>query len=306
MPRPTLRDFHVDRALTNMSLAYSNEMYVANQVAPVVPVNYKSDVYFKFDESAFFRRRAKARAPGTRSQRADYSLSTASYICMSYALAKEIPDEVRRNADAPLRPDVTAVNFVTDGLMLDMEKRIADLTTGGSGLWAYSDTPSTQWSSDTSDPYGDINTLKSNIIQQIGRMPNVAVMSWDVWQNLENHPDLLDRVKYTRPGAVLDPSDVGRWFGFDRVLVGYSIYDVALEGQTASKLYLWGDGFWAGYVTSGPALEEPTAIYTFKWGDRVVRRFREDQERQDIIDAEEYTDEVITASIAGGVLYNVV
>ena len=129
MPRPTLRDVHVDQPLSAFSQAYWNDSYIAAQVFPEVRVDNKSDVYFVFDENAFFRRRAKPRAPGTRSQRADYSISTASYLCLSYALAKEIPDEVRDNADAPLRPDFNATEFVSDALMLDQEVRVAQLTT---------------------------------------------------------------------------------------------------------------------------------------------------------------------------------
>lgn len=306
MPRPTHNDVHVDRALTNVSQQYKNGVYIAEQVAPIVPVDFKSDLYFSFDESSFFRRRAKPRAPGTRAKRVDYAVSTGSYLCLSYALAKEIPDETRNNADAPLRPEISATNFVTDGLMLDMEARVAAKTTGGSGLWAYSASPTTQWTSDTSNPYSDIQTLKRNVIQNIGMMPNVAVMSWDTWSYLENHPDFLDRVKYTRPGATATPDDLMNWFGFEKVLVGTAIVDISLEGQSASKQFVWGDGFWAGYVPMAATIETPAALYCFRWGQRMVERFREDQEKQTVIAAEEYMAETICGSVAGGILYNAV
>ncbi len=306
MPRPTLRDVHVDQPLSQFSQAYWNDSYIAAQVFPEVRVDNKSDVYFVFDENAFFRRRAKPRAPGTRSQRADYNISTASYLCLSYALAKEIPDEVRDNADSPLRPDFNATEFVSDALMLDQEIRVANLTTGGSGLWGYSSSPGTQWSASNADPFSDITALQSGVIQQIGRKPNVAVMSWDVWKSLKIHPDFVDRVKHTRPGGVVMPDDLKNFFDFEKVLVGISIFDKSVEGQSASRAYVWGDGFWAGYVPSSPALEIPAAGYCLRWGSRTVRRFRQEEERQDVIDAEEWMDETITASIAGGVLYNAV
>lgn len=306
MPNPTLRDVHVDQPLSQFSQAYWNDSYIAAQVFPEVRVDNKSDVYFNFDENAFFRRRAKPRAPGTRSQRADYTISTASYLCLSYALAKEIPDEVRDNADAPLRPDFNATEFVADALMLDQEIRVAALTTGGSGLWNYSASPTTQWSSDTADPFDDIQTAQDNVIKQIGRKPNVAVMSWDVWRHLKIHPDFVDRVKHTRPGGVVMPDDLQMFFDFDKVLVGHSIYDTSDTGATPSRAYVWGDGFWLGHVPSSPALEIPAAGYCLRWGTRTVRRFRQDEERQDVIDAEEWLDELITASIAGGILYDCV
>lgn len=306
MSNPTLRDVHVDQPLSQFSQAYWNDSYIAPMIFPEVRVDNKSDVYFKFDENAFFRRRAKPRAPGTRSQRADYAISTASYLCLSYALAKEIPDEVRNNADSPLRPDFNAAEFVTDALMLDQEIRVANLTTGGSGLWTYSSSPAVQWSASNSDPFNDIQNAQSGVIQQIGRKPNVAVMSWDVWRRLKIHSDLVDRVKHTRPGGVPTVDDLMGFFDFEKVLVGHSIFDTSTEGQSASRAYVWGDGFWLGYVPAAPALEIPAAGYCVRWGTRIVRRFRQEEERQDVIDAEEFMAEVIAASIAGAVLYDVV
>jgi len=81
----------------------------------------------------------------------DYTLSTASYICLPYALAKAVTDEERKNADVPLQPDVAATEFVTNALLLGREIRVADLVSA-SANWAYSASPTTQWSSDTSDP----------------------------------------------------------------------------------------------------------------------------------------------------------
>jgi len=50
----------------------------------------------------------------------------------------------------------------------------------------------------------------------------------------------------------------------------------------------------------------PAAGYVLEWGNRTVRRYREDQEHQDVVEAMHYTDEVITASDSGAVLYNCV
>lgn len=93
MPLPTPRDLHVNAALANISIAYRNANYIAGQVFPTVPVQKKSDFYWQFDKSAWFRNDVKVRAPGTRSARTDYSVSSASYLCTEYSLAHEIPDK---------------------------------------------------------------------------------------------------------------------------------------------------------------------------------------------------------------------
>lgn len=301
MPRPTRRDVHVNRPLTNVSIAYKNEFYIATEVFPTVTVANQSDVYFTFDKGAWFRLRAGQRAPGDSAPMADYGISNASYICLNYSLAKQVPDEVRDNADTPLRPMVSGTNFVTDGLMLGMEDRVATLVTA-SGNWTTASNPGTKWDVDTSDAWGDIDNLVHTVEGQIGRLANVCVVSRNAWQALRNHPDLVDRVKYQREGGRVMPTDLMGWFGFEKVLLGRARKELAEEGQSSSMSDVWGDMLWVGYVPMSPALEEPAAGYTLRWGQRSVANYREDIRHRNIIEVEEWTDEIITASDAGGIM----
>ena len=305
MARPTVSDVHREAILESVSIAYRNEGYIFDQVFPEIQVEEKSDYYYIFSKNAWFQDQVGIRAPGTRAKRVDYALASASYMCINYAIAKPVPDEVRANADAPLRPDMEASEFVTDALLRAQERRVATLITASDG-WAQSASPTTQWSSDTSNPFGDIMAAIDGVVQRIGRRPNVAVTSWDVWRYLLNHPDFLDRVKYTRPSGVIQPGDITSWFEFDKFLIGYSLYDKALEGQSASMTYIWDDDFWVGYVPTGPALMTPAAGYCLRWGTREIRRYREDQEKQDVLEASHYVDECVTASDAGGIVYDAI
>ncbi len=305
MPSPTQRDVHIDRAMTQVSIAYRNNAYIAEEVFPLVPVDKQSNVYFVFDKASWFRNRSGPRAPGTRAPRADYDLSSSPYLCVNDALAKEIPDEVRNNADVPLRPDVTATEFVTDGLLLGLEKRVATLITACAN-WATASNPGTLWSTDTSNVWADIDTAVNAVVSSIGREPNVAIMGWPVWKALRNHPDFIDRVKYTRQTGRVEPEDLRSWFGFEKVLIGKAVENTALPGVAVSMSFIWGKHFWVGYVTDAPALEQPSSGYIFRWGNRQVERFRMDQEHTDIIAAEHFTAEVICASDAGSGFFTAV
>src|ERR1017187_6613169 len=54
MPQPTLQDVHVNRPLTNISVAYLQEAagveFVADKAFPAVPVENKSDLYYTRSE----------------------------------------------------------------------------------------------------------------------------------------------------------------------------------------------------------------------------------------------------------------
>jgi hypothetical protein len=305
MPRPTVYDSHINRPLATVSIAYRNAAYIAEEIFPIVPVEKKSDLYFTFPKQAWMRNRSGPRAPKTKAPRADFPLTTGSYVCVNDALAYEIPDELRANADMPLRVDVTGTKFVTDGLLLGLEKRVADLVTASTN-WAAASTAGTLWSVDSSDPWGNIDTVVNAVVSSIGVQPNVAVMSWDVWRHLRQHPDFLDRVKYTRPGGRVEPEDLRSWFGFEKVLIGTALIDSAQEGASASMSYIWGNDFWAGYVTDAAAIEMPSAGYVFRWGNRMIERFRMQEEKTDVITAEWFTSEKITASDSGAIYANVV
>lgn len=306
MARPTLRDVHpTNQALARISIAYKNQDYIADQVFPTVTVQKKSDYYFRYGKDFWFRDRAKPRAPGARADRADYAIDTASYVCLNYSLAHGIPDEVRDNADAPLQPDVEAAEFISDGLDLSREIRVATIICSSTG-WSTANTPSIQWSADNSDPWNDIMTAIDGVVGNTGRMPNVGVMAWPTWRYLANHPDFLDRIKYTRSSGKLELSDLQAWFNLEKLLVGLARKEVSQEGVTSSMQWVWDDDFWVGYVPPAPALRTPAAGYVLRWGARETNRFREDQEHQDVYEIGEFTVEVVTASDAGAIVYNAV
>jgi len=304
MPRPTQRDVHVNRPLTNISVAYTNANYIAEQVFPMVGVQKQSDLYFLFDKWEAFRLRTGPRPPGQRAPTFDYTVTTASYICTNDSTAFQLPDETRDNADDPLRPFIFGAKRVADGLLLSLEDRVAALVTA-CGNWGSASNPGTKWDVTTAGIWSDMDTQVNAVSDSIGKPPNVMVISDHAWRACRNNADLLDRVKYTRNGATIEPTDLMGWFNLDKVLIGRAQKVTTREGETQSFTKIWGDMCWVGYVTPQAALEEPTAGYVFRWGNKKVERFREGPEHADLLQAEWFTDEVIVASDAGAIFSDV-
>lgn len=307
MASPTTTQVHIDTALTNVAIRYSNAAYIAERVFPAVPVAKQSDKYFVFAKADWFRDDAGPRAPGTRAPRIDYSLSTGNYLCVETAAAKQVPDEVVRNADAPLRPFIDATNFVTEKLLISQEREVLGNVFGTS--WSSSATPSPTWDDDTSKPLEDIETGINTVEQAIGRMVNRAVVSRGVWRYLKNHPDIVDRIK---GGATQgDPALVlvrafAALIEIDDVLVSRAVYNSARDGATASISYIAGSHMWLGYVTPTPSIDSPTAGYVFQWKTRQINRYIEDQEHAQVVEALANWDTKITATDAGYLLKSAV
>ena len=66
MPNPIRQDIHVNRPLTNISVAYIQKAtsFVAGQVFPIVPVKKQSDRYFVYLKEDWFRDEAMKRVQG--------------------------------------------------------------------------------------------------------------------------------------------------------------------------------------------------------------------------------------------------
>jgi hypothetical protein len=301
---------HMQGPLANISVAYRNENYIADSIFPNVPVQKQADKFFVFDKVAWFRNEAGPRAPATRAVEGGYTLSSDSYTCIEVAFAKVVADEEEDNADDPLTPRRTAVEFATDKILLNKEKTVADLVFGG-GSWAASATPSTTWDDPASDPISDIEAAKEGLVKSIGHEPNVCVMGREVWTDLKRHPDLLDLYKYTRRGMIT-LGDFQSLFEIPKVLVGTAIYASAneLEDQqypvtgtltdvTVTYSFIWGKSMWVGYVPPSAALATPAAGYVFVWKGRDVRTFRREEEEATAYRVREHYVPKVTCSDAG-------
>lgn len=302
MTQPTYQQVHIDTALTGISVAYTPGQYIASMVFPVVQVEKISGKYYTYTKSDWLRDEAAIRAPGARAARGGFGTSTSLYTCIEYAFAQGVPDEIAANADSPLRPLEDATRFVTEKLLLKQEVDVA-ADAFGTG-WSSSATPGTLWSNDTSDPLGDIETGVNTIAAAIFQEPNIGVIGRGLWRYLKNHPDIVDRIKYSsapNSPAIVTLNAVAALGGLDsgRLLVGVAGKDTGPEGGTASLSYVWGNHMLLAYVSPRASLLSPTAGYILAYQQRAVSRFREDQERQDIVEARASWDSRIVAADAG-------
>ena len=295
MPQPTSNQVHVDAILTNISVAYMQmaENFIATKVFPVVPVSKQSDKFFKYTKNDWFRDEAQRRADATESAGGGYNLSTDSYQADVYAFHKDIGDQTRANADAPINVDREAAEFVTGRMLLKMETEFVSnfFTTS---VWGTDTTPSNLWSDYTSsDPIGDIEAGKRTILSTTGYEPNTLVLGYDVFIQLKNHPDLVDRIKYTS-SQVLSESLLASLFGVPRVMVAKSLKATNNEGGSEAYAFNYGKNALLTYSAPSAGLLQPSGGYVMSWtgvsqgiGATIgVSRMRLEQYKADRIEAE--------------------
>lgn len=273
---PDRSDMHIDKALTNISVQYLQDPanYIAGQVFPMVPVKKQSDRYFVYLRDDWFRDEAEERAPGTESAGGDYEIDNSpTYFCRKFAYHKDVVEEDRANADDPLTPDEDAVSFVTDKLLLNKENKWAK-TFFKEGVWAFDYEGMASGGTGgefiywddyaNSNPIENVTTFSTEQSERTGKRPNTIVMGRRAYDALKNHPDFLDRVKYTQKGVVTTDL-IAEMFDVERVLVANAIQNTAERGKTADMSFIMGNHVLLCYTTNAPKLKTATAGYTFVW-----------------------------------------
>lgn len=318
MPNPTISNVHINRPLTNISIAYRQEAtdFVATKVFPYIPVQKRSDLYYVYNRGDWFRSEMQARAPGTESAGGGYRLTTDSYFCDVFALHKDIADQIRANEDTPLNSDRDAVEWLNQQALLKQEIDFASTYMAG-GVWTFeadgvasgetaagsfdptnaSNNDKRQWNDAASTPIEDIVQAKTYVKERTGYMPNVLTLGFKTYTTLLNHPDIVDRIKYGQTAggpAIAGKETLAKLFEVDEVVVASATRNTAAEGLTESNSFVVGKHALLTYRPSRPSILTPSAGYTFGWngylggavGAAQISKFRMEHLKSDRIEGE--------------------
>lgn len=316
--RPTPNQVHVNRPLTNQSVAFiqNHSHFIAAKVFPLVPVEKKSDDYFIYPKGCWFRDEALERGPGTETAGGDYDIDVGSYSCKPVGYHKDVTDDERANSDSPLNPDTDATEFVTQKLLIRRERHWTK-NYFKSGVWGsdmIGGTDFAPWDDEASNPVRDVRLARTAILGRTGFIPNTLVIGANVFDHLSEHPMIVDRVKYTSAEVVTEDV-LARLFRVNQVLVAQSVFNAGAEGGEDDFKFIHGNHAGLYYVESKPSIRKPSAGYIYAWkkggksstGETVqVKKFRMEHLASDRIEAEESHDYKVVASDLGHFWENVV
>jgi Phage major capsid protein E len=300
MPSPTISQVHIDRPLTNMTVAFlqAREAYLAASVFPTIPSPNKSDLYFEFPRQYWLANRTHKRAAGTQAARTGYKLITTQYNCERDAIGHQIPDPIRANADNPLDLDMAGTQFVAQQLMLALEidwvaKFFAASIWTGSSTGADL-TASPTWDDAASTPIEDIRTQKRAVLQSTGFEPNCLVLGKSTFDRLCDHPDIVDRIKYGQTAggpATANEETLAKLLGLDKIVVARAVQNTGTEEAAASYSFIAGTTkALLVYAAPNPGLMVPSGGYRFTWGGTgngqgvEVKRYRDEPLESDVIE----------------------
>lgn len=286
--RPSRSDVHVNRPLSNISLAFvqSADNFVASRVFQNVPVAKQSDAYFRYDRGDWNRDEMAYRAPATETRGIGYGIDTDTYYAKVYGLHRDIDDQVRSNADDPINLDRDATELLTMKALISREVTwAATYFVAGAWSWEFDGVASSptavgsldptdnannnvlQWNDGSSTPIEDVRFAKRYMLQQTGFMPNTMTLGRPVYDYLVDHPDIVGRLDrgQTTGVAKANKAALASLFEVDEILVMDSIKNTAKQGATATHSFIGGKHALLSYRPARPGLMTPAAGYTFSW-----------------------------------------
>ena len=318
MPQPNIKEQIVAGPLANVSVAYKNLDYIADNVFPILDGADPKAKITKYQKGAWFRDEAGIRAAGTRARRGGYPITSVSLATKEYAFAKEVTDEDRRFSKAQgapaLNPDIDAIEFTADKIDLKKERRVASLITAGTWLDGNAGGVDAEglWS-----PAGDTNTFLADIstgkkaLKATGVIATDLVIDYATYEALKECAAILDKIKYTQRG-VLTYDLLAAVLGLNSVHIGSAIYSDSEEtvaGDDFNAVDVWtvNAGKGMGFLYRKPAklgLKVVTAglQVRIKYENGNARRtstWRENAEHQDVYETAEETDIVQVCADAG-------
>jgi hypothetical protein len=290
---------HIDQVLTQISVGWPNNGLVGENLFPTVTVMKQSDKYYIFGREGWLVEN-DVRAPGTEANEIPgLQVSLDTYYAQEHSLQIPVTDEERWNADSPLSPDRDGAELVTSKVWLGREKAMKDLATTAAN-YASTNTVTLSGTSQfndyvNSDPISVLRTGKAAVHSRIFTEPNTSVIPYQVMTVLEDHPDFIERIKYSERGIV-SADLIAAVVGIGKIIIPGVGINSAHTGATPTLGYLWGKDVIMAWVPPRPGLKIPSFGYEFGWKGnpggqlQYIDRWREEKRKSDLVRVCRYYD----------------
>ncbi|MFA5380039.1 MAG: hypothetical protein WC455_30035 [Dehalococcoidia bacterium] len=303
---------HVSQVLSNLSVQYKNNEYIAGQVLKDVIVSKESDQYYIYGND--FRIEMTERANKAKAGIATFGYSTSSYVLKEHALKDVISDRDRANADAAIANlDADVTEYLVDAIMRRVEYEAAKLLFTITTWSNYSELSTTalSWSGETTTALPSMNVLSgtTKILKYTGKKPNALVLGQETYDALKENKNLFDRIKYAER-AIVTTDLLKALFDVQNIHVGSAVYDTAAEGLTATNSFIWGSDALLCYMEQMPGLKKASAAVNMRIGWKGnpyrVKKWRDEEIEGDYIEVQTMCAPRVVASLCGYLFKSVV
>ncbi len=282
MPILSPSQVHIDRPLTNLTLAYvqDQENFIADRVFPLVGVSKQSDKYYEFSRANMNRTGdVKKLAPRTEVERIGLELSNDSYFADVYGIGMDFSEQDLANEDENLNIRIQGAQTLVNRMMIHREEQFAtnffSTQVWDTEVTGVSSNPTgsqvLQWNDASANPIVNVTTAMRTVqLKSGGFKPNTLVVGKEVRDELINHPDILARLNggatVTNTALVTD-AKLAEIFGVERFLVMEAVKNTEVEGSSTEETnaFIGGKNALLAYTPASAGLQTPASGLTFAW-----------------------------------------
>lgn len=320
-PSSTLSTLRPDlAAFFEFDLEMQKRGYVATRVLPVVETALQADNPGKMPlESLLFQGDTK-RNSASGYNRGSFKFETFAYATEEQGWEEPIDNRDRNRYRELLDLEQIAAARAMDVVLRNQETRVSDAVfntttwTGASLTTAITN----EWDDAVNAvPLTDVEAAVKKVYEGSGLWANALVINRQVFRNLRNSAQVVDRIESAGAGDKTKASDIteamlAAAFDLDYVIVAGSSKNTAKEGQSATPGQIWsGEYAMVCRVATTNDMREACIGRTFHWSEDgsniggTIEQYYEEQSRSDIYRVRHETDEVIMYPQAGHLLSNI-
>jgi hypothetical protein len=236
-------DVHVDAMLTNLAVKYANDEYIGDALSPEILVSKKTDLIAVWDRRSRMQSPDDLVGPKGQVNAITQTTSRTPYALESRGLKDEIPVETIANQDAPYEFQGESVEFVTEVMGLNRERRQSTVLTTASNYGGNTAAipAAERWNSATGgDPLGRMLAADAALWNGMGPTMKMQFSDVTVYNVLAKHPEILSLYAFSGGTVGLaTPGMIAQFLGAEDYLVGRARYDTANEAQAESAARIW-------------------------------------------------------------------
>ncbi|WP_275356250.1 hypothetical protein [Methylophilus sp. YYY-1] len=255
----------IDPILSTAAQGYKNADYVGQYLFPTVPVDQRGGKIITFGKEDFMLYNT-GRAPGGATKRVNYGYQGAPYALEQHSLEGQVPFELMQDANQVPGIDTgkMAVNKTQNIIALRLEKAQADLATNPANYAASNKrvlSGTDMFDNASSKPASIVSDAIETVRSKVGKRANTVVIGAAVFADLKNHPEVIDRIKYTGRDVVTAELLAALW-DVKRVYVGDAVW--ADDQGTFNDV--WGKSVVVAYTEIGQLQDQglPSYGYTYQ------------------------------------------
>lgn len=302
--------FPIDSFLSAIAIAYANKEYIAHLALPYVPVGLAEFKYHVFNKPDRYTIPNTLVGRKSEPNEVEFGATVVTASCLDYGLDDIIPQADIDNAPAGYDPIAIAAEGTTDLVLLDREKRVADVLKDTANYDAANveDIVATKFSAAATDPIEIIESAKEGMMIT----PNTFTASHKVIGALRRNSNVIKAIhRNSGDKGIARHQDLEDLFNMV-FLSGNAWLNTAAKGQAGSFSTVWGvdaSMYFLNSVVNNPTHHGVTFGYTARHGDRVGGRIEEPKKGlrgSHRVRTGETVKELITATDAGYLFQNAI